>query len=116
MIKQFNCVINKPYLYLAGADRVVLTSSSELLSSSSLPQSTNAKYIFTTSVIPNREIVHQFDIHGQLIYLTKLIAVQENINNRKWYHFAYAITTSGSTGVPKLSKYPIPVYCPILRI
>lgn len=68
--------------------------------------SIKAKYIFTRSVKPNREIVRQFDIHEQSVYLTKLIDVQENINNRKWYRFAYAITTSGSTGVPKTTKVP----------
>lgn len=74
--------------------------------------SVNAKYIFTKSVPPNTEIIHQFDVHGQSIYLTKLIDVQENVNNRKWYHFAYAITTSGSTGVPKIIKVPHPCILP----
>lgn len=68
--------------------------------------SLNIKYIFTTSATPNRKITCQFDIHGQSVYLTKLIDVQENVNSRKWYHFAYAIATSGSTGMPKVVKVP----------
>lgn len=71
----------------------------------------NLKYIFTRSVTSNRKIICQFDIHGQLIYLTKLVDVQEIPNNRK-YHFAYAITTSGSTGVPKVVKVPHPCILP----
>lgn len=73
--------------------------------------SLNVKYIFTRSVTPNREIIRQFDIHGQLVYLTKLVDVQENINNRK-YRFAYAIATSGSTGAPKVVKVPHPCILP----
>lgn len=39
--------------------------------------------------------------------MTKLIDVQENIiSTRRWYHFAYAIATSGSTGIPKVVKVP----------
>ncbi|XP_018311567.1 acyl-CoA synthetase family member 4 [Mycetomoellerius zeteki] len=65
--------------------------------------SLNVKYIFTTSITSNRNIIHPFNIHGQSIYLTKLVDVQENYN-RRWYHFAYAIATSGSTGTPKVVK------------
>jgi len=68
--------------------------------------SLNVKYIFTTSITSNRKIICQFDIHGQSIYFIKLVDVQENINNRKWYHFAYAIATSGSTGTSKVVKVP----------
>jgi len=67
--------------------------------------SLNVKYIFTTSVTSNRNIIHLFNIHEQSIYLTKLVDVQENYN-RRWYHFAYAIATSGSTGIPKVVKVP----------
>ncbi|XP_011262897.2 beta-alanine-activating enzyme isoform X1 [Camponotus floridanus] len=63
-------------------------------------------YIFTKYVTSNRDIIYQFDIHGQSIYLTKLRNVQEKNINRKWYHFAYAIATSGSTGIPKIVKVP----------
>lgn len=64
------------------------------------------KYIFTKYVASNREIICQFDIHGQSIYLTKLINVQGENINRKWHHFAYAVATSGSTGTPKIVKVP----------
>lgn len=67
----------------------------------------HVKYIFEKYVISNREIICQFDIHGQSIYLTKLIDVQESIiASRRYYHFAYAIATSGSTGIPKVVKVP----------
>lgn len=72
----------------------------------------NVKYIFTRSVIPNREIICQFDIHEQSIYLTKLADIQENINNRRWYRFAYAIATSGSTGTPKVVRVSHPCILP----
>lgn len=67
----------------------------------------HVKYVFTKSnqQIPNKKIICQIDIHGQLIYLTRLIDVQESVtSNRKWYYFAYAIATSGSTGTPKIVK------------
>jgi len=66
----------------------------------------HVNYIFTKYVTSNRDIVYQFDIHGQSIYLTKLRNVQEKNINRKWYRFAYAIATSGSTGIPKIVKVP----------
>jgi len=69
--------------------------------------SLHVKYIFEKHVMLNRTIICQFDIHGQSIYLTKLIDVQESIiDNIRWYHFAYAIATSGSTGIPKVVKVP----------
>lgn len=54
----------------------------------------------------NRKIICQLDIHGEPIYLTKLIDVQGKNINRRWYSFAYAIATSGSTGIPKVVKVP----------
>lgn len=72
----------------------------------------NVKYIFTKSVTPNREIIRQIDIHGQSVYLIKLVDIQENINNRKWYRFAYAIATSGSTGTPKVVRVSHPCISP----
>lgn len=66
----------------------------------------HVNYIFTKYVTSNRDIIYQFDIHGQSIYLTKLRNAQEKNINRKWYRFAYAIATSGSTGIPKIVKVP----------
>ncbi|XP_032670188.1 beta-alanine-activating enzyme [Odontomachus brunneus] len=67
----------------------------------------HVRYIFSKYVISNREVVCQLNIHGQSVYLTKLIHVPENIiGNRKWQQFAYAIATSGSTGLPKIVKIP----------
>lgn len=65
------------------------------------------KYIFTKYVTSNREVVCQLNIHGQSVYLTKLIDIAENVaTSRRWHQFAYAITSSGSTGVPKIVKIP----------
>lgn len=68
--------------------------------------SLHVNYIFTKHVTSNRKIICQLNIHGEPIYLTKLVNVQENNINRRWYHFAYAIATSGSTGIPKVVKVP----------
>lgn len=69
--------------------------------------SLHVKFIFTRYTTSNREVVCQFDIHGQSVYLTKLIDVKEIVvNSRTWYYFAYAIATSGSTGPPKIVKVP----------
>ncbi|XP_018406530.1 PREDICTED: acyl-CoA synthetase family member 4 isoform X2 [Cyphomyrmex costatus] len=73
--------------------------------------SLNVKYIFTSSITSNRNIIHHFKIHGQSVYLTKLVDVQENYN-RRWHHFAYAIATSGSTGTPKVVKVLHPCILP----
>ncbi|KAL6438049.1 hypothetical protein ACFW04_004363 [Cataglyphis niger] len=64
----------------------------------------HVNYIFTKYVTSNREIICELDIHRQPIYLTKLINVQEKNINKRWYRFAYAIATSGSTGIPKIVK------------
>lgn len=66
--------------------------------------SLHVNYVFMKYVTSNKEIICQFDIHGQPIYLTKLINVPGKNINRRWYRFAYAIATSGSTGVPKIVK------------
>jgi len=68
--------------------------------------SLDVKYTFEKHVTSNRAIICQFDIHEQSIYLTKLIDVQESIVNNRRYHFAYAIATSGSTGIPKVVRVP----------
>ncbi|XP_029171037.1 LOW QUALITY PROTEIN: beta-alanine-activating enzyme [Nylanderia fulva] len=68
--------------------------------------SLHVNYIFTKNVTSSRKIIYQLNIHGEPIYLTKLIDVQGNNINRRWYHFAYAIATSGSTGAPKVVKVP----------
>lgn len=58
-------------------------------------------------VTSNREVICQFNIHGQSLYLIKLGDVRENlVNSRMQYRFAYAIATSGSTGTPKVVKVP----------
>lgn len=64
----------------------------------------HVRYIFSKYVTSNREVVCQLSIHGQSVYLTKLIDVPENIGSRKWHRFAYAIATSGSTGLPKIVR------------
>ncbi|XP_070149828.1 beta-alanine-activating enzyme isoform X2 [Polyergus mexicanus] len=66
--------------------------------------SLHVNYVFMKCVTSNKEIICQFNIHGQPIYLTKLINVQGKNINRRWYRFAYAVATSGSTGIPKIVK------------
>lgn len=65
-----------------------------------------AKYIFSRYVASNREVMCQFNIHGESVYLTKLRDVQESIVERRERIFAYAIATSGSTGTPKVVRVP----------
>lgn len=67
----------------------------------------HVRYIFTKNMASDREVVCQLNVFGQSIYLTKLIEVPENVSSsRKWHQFAYAIATSGSTGIPKIIKVP----------
>lgn len=80
--------------------------------------SLHVNYIFTkyVNVTSNRKIICQLNIHGEQIYLTKLADVQENNINRRWYHFAYAIATSGSTGIPKVVKVPHSCILPLILV
>ncbi|XP_014470185.1 PREDICTED: acyl-CoA synthetase family member 4 [Dinoponera quadriceps] len=67
--------------------------------------SLHIRYIFAKCVTSDREVVRQLNVHGQSVYLTKLIDVPEStVSGRKWHRFAYAIATSGSTGSPKIVK------------
>jgi len=66
--------------------------------------SLRVKYIFSKYITSNQEVICQFNIHGESICLRKLTDLQENIAGCKESHFAYAITTSGSTGSPKVIK------------
>ncbi|XP_020280492.1 acyl-CoA synthetase family member 4 isoform X2 [Pseudomyrmex gracilis] len=73
----------------------------------------HVKYIFTKHVTSNKEVICHFDIHGHSIYLVQLINVDKTIvSNRRWFYYAYAITTSGSTGTPKVVKVLHPCILP----
>ncbi|OAD57617.1 Acyl-CoA synthetase family member 4, partial [Eufriesea mexicana] len=65
----------------------------------------NMQYLFCKQIIVEGDIIYQFKIHGECIYLIKLKHIQKQIvQNSKQDYYAYAISTSGSTGVPKVIK------------
>ncbi|PBC34233.1 Acyl-CoA synthetase family member [Apis cerana cerana] len=65
----------------------------------------NLRYLFCTQSNIEGNIVCQFEIHKECIYLIKLKHVQKQIiQNAKQNCYAYAISTSGSTGVPKVIR------------
>jgi len=68
--------------------------------------SLHVKYIFSKYITSNQEVICQFNIHGESIYLGKLTNLQENIAEYRGSLFAYAIATSGSTGSPKVVRVP----------
>lgn len=59
-------------------------------------------YLFTQNPIPDTELIHQINCHGNIIQLVKLKTNFENNFNKN--RFAYAITTSGTTGDSKIVK------------
>ncbi|KOC66840.1 Acyl-CoA synthetase family member 4, partial [Habropoda laboriosa] len=62
-------------------------------------------YLFCKELTIEGDIVHQFRIHGECIYLVQLKHVQKQINqSTKQNYYAYAISTSGSTGTPKIVR------------
>lgn len=65
----------------------------------------NLRYLFCTQSNIEGNIVCQFEIYKECIYLIKLKDVQKQIiQNAKQNCYAYAISTSGSTGVPKVIR------------
>ncbi|XP_031774551.1 beta-alanine-activating enzyme isoform X2 [Apis florea] len=65
----------------------------------------NLCYLFCTQSNIEGDIVCQFEIHRECIYLIKLKNVRKQvIQNAKQNCYAYAISTSGSTGVPKVIR------------
>ncbi|CAK9819703.1 Beta-alanine-activating enzyme [Anthophora plagiata] len=62
-------------------------------------------YLFCKQITNEGDVVHKFTIHSECIYLVKLKHVQKQVtqSNRRNY-YAYAISTSGSTGAPKMVK------------
>ncbi|XP_076641004.1 aminoadipate-semialdehyde dehydrogenase [Halictus rubicundus] len=69
-----------------------------------LKETLRIRYLFCKD-ITGGDIVKQFAIHNKRIYLTKLEDIQkEDKPYNRGGHYAYAITTSGSTGEPKVVK------------
>lgn len=65
------------------------------------------QYLFSKQITTDGSIVHQFMIHNECIYLIKLKHVQEQtVKYTEKNHYAYAICTSGSTGISKVIKVP----------
>ncbi|XP_076224644.1 aminoadipate-semialdehyde dehydrogenase isoform X2 [Nomia melanderi] len=61
-------------------------------------------YLFSKDIIEG-DVIKQFTIHNECIYLVKLKDIQQqNKHYNKGNHYAYAITTSGSSGIPKVVK------------
>ncbi|XP_076676078.1 aminoadipate-semialdehyde dehydrogenase isoform X2 [Andrena cerasifolii] len=58
-------------------------------------------YLFSKQISAEGDIVNQFNVHGECIYLIKLKHVHRRAaQNVQPNCYAYAITTSGSTGAP----------------
>lgn len=64
-------------------------------------------YVLSKQVVLEGNILTQFKIHDESVYLIELKCVQKQvIQNVRPNYYAYAITTSGSTGTPKIVKVP----------
>ncbi|XP_033211655.1 beta-alanine-activating enzyme [Belonocnema kinseyi] len=64
-------------------------------------------HLFSRSEIPDAELHYRLNIHGQSVQLLKLKTNQKKNNSDFQKNiFAYAISTSGTTGVPKIVKVP----------
>ncbi|XP_012136575.2 aminoadipate-semialdehyde dehydrogenase [Megachile rotundata] len=64
-------------------------------------------YLFCKHLIAEGCIVHQFKVHNEYIYLVKLKHVQKQVvQNAKRGKYAYAICTSGTTGISKVIRVP----------
>ncbi|XP_078049883.1 aminoadipate-semialdehyde dehydrogenase [Augochlora pura] len=61
------------------------------------------RYLFCKDVVEG-DIVRQFTIQNKCIYLIKLKSQNQDKLDNNGSHYAYAITTSGSTGEPKVVK------------
>lgn len=64
-------------------------------------------YFFSKQMDVEGDIVYKFKIHREYIYLIKIKDVQKQITQKvKQNYYAYAISTSGSTGAPKVVRVP----------
>ncbi|XP_017879352.1 beta-alanine-activating enzyme [Ceratina calcarata] len=62
----------------------------------------NIQYLFCKNVNIKGEVVYQFTVHSECIYLIKLKNVKKQVTGSDEQNsYAYAISTSGSTGTPK---------------
>ena len=70
-----------------------------------LKNNLNLHYLFSKQINIEGDIVHQFKMHKECIYLIKVKNVQKQDTQKvKQNYYAYAISTSGSTGTPKVVK------------
>ena len=81
----------------------VPVDSTELIN---LKNHLNLHYLFSKQINIEEDIVHQFKIHRECIYLIKVIDVQKQDTQKLKQNYAYAISTSGSTGTPKVVRVP----------
>ncbi|XP_076620324.1 aminoadipate-semialdehyde dehydrogenase [Colletes latitarsis] len=70
-----------------------------------LKNSLHIRYLFSKQIIAEGDIVKQFTIHSECIYLIKLKYVEKRFTQSvESNYYAYAITTSGSTGAVKIVR------------
>lgn len=96
------------YLYYFSFCRILSTGRGFLitspLSTRNLCSRLNVTYLFTQNSIPNTEVIQIVNCHGEDIQFVKLKDHLEDVFYKN--RFAYAITTSGTTGNSKIVKVP----------
>ncbi|XP_034171725.1 aminoadipate-semialdehyde dehydrogenase isoform X1 [Osmia lignaria lignaria] len=84
-----------------------LNVPSDVIEFTTLKNLLRVQYLFSKQITTDGSILHQFIIHNECIYLIKLKHVQEQTAKySEKNHYAYAICTSGSTGISKVIKVP----------
>ncbi|XP_014605434.1 PREDICTED: acyl-CoA synthetase family member 4 [Polistes canadensis] len=62
------------------------------------------KYIFLLHPVDDEDIICKFELYGEYLYLSKVNEAQERYIENVESGYAYAISTSGSTGEEKICK------------
>ncbi|XP_012264555.2 beta-alanine-activating enzyme isoform X2 [Athalia rosae] len=89
-------------IHLQGCGFVNLPLNDQTLICSKL----SIRFILSHSIMRETKLICEFDIFGKTIKLLELESIVCAANNPMRDEFAYAVTTSGSTGVPKIVKVP----------